>query len=391
MKKLFYIAILLIILFEVANVYFIMPFPGSQKMNTVELAHFLSSWKLVIRLLLYTMLAVGLFPAMRSRWWLSTLCILLAGFVSWVFNFKMTASSIFKVMAKKEFAPAQTSKVDTNRLVVAVEINGDARAYPIQYIAYHHRVFDTVGGKVIMVTYCSVCRTGRVFEPVVNGVQEQFKLVGMDHFNAMFEDKTTHSWWRQENGVAVAGKLKGSQLNEVPCVQMSLADWFRLHPKGIVLQPDPAFKARYDRLTDYDNGRRKSSLEGTDFGSWKDKSWVIGVADGKMRRAYDWNSLKTKNYVSDTFNGKKIILWLDQKHQSFFAYYLPSNIQSAAGMKVNADNSIQEAEDYIIYANGMLGWRHSGKTEQLKPVTAYQEFWHSWRTFNPQTSKYGVK
>jgi hypothetical protein len=49
-----------------------------------------------------------------------------------------------------------------------------------------------------------------VFSPVVDGRSETFRLVGMDHFNAMFEDASTHSWWRQANGEAIAGPSKGS-------------------------------------------------------------------------------------------------------------------------------------------------------------------------------------
>jgi hypothetical protein len=48
-----------------------------------------------------------------------------------------------------------------------------------------------------MVTYCTVCRTGRVYGPIINGKKETFRLVGMDHFNAMLEDATTKSWWQQ--------------------------------------------------------------------------------------------------------------------------------------------------------------------------------------------------
>lgn len=59
-----------------------------------------------------------------------------------------------------------------------------------------------------MVTYCTVCRTGRVYSPMVNGKLETFRLVGMDHFNAMFEDASTKSWWRQSNGDCIAGPLK---------------------------------------------------------------------------------------------------------------------------------------------------------------------------------------
>ena len=70
-----------------------------------------------------------------------------------------------------------------------------------------------------MITYCTVCRTGRVYSPIVNGKLEKFRLVGMDHFNAMFEDETTKSWWQQATGIAIAGPLKGSRLEEIPSHQ----------------------------------------------------------------------------------------------------------------------------------------------------------------------------
>ncbi len=44
----------------------------------------------------------------------------------------------------------------------------------------------------------------------------------MDHFNAMFEDKTTKSWWRQATGEAISGTKKGVRLPEIPSQQMSL-------------------------------------------------------------------------------------------------------------------------------------------------------------------------
>jgi len=77
------------------------------------------------------------------------------------------------------------------------------------FIGYHHQVRDTIAGAPVLVSYYTVCRTGRVFCPAVKGDPEVFRLVGMDHFNAMFEDATTHSWWRQANGQAIIGPRKG--------------------------------------------------------------------------------------------------------------------------------------------------------------------------------------
>ena len=107
------------------------------------------------------------------------------------------------------------------------------------FLGYHHHIQDVVGGSPVLVTYCTVCRTGRVFEPVVNGKQETFRLVGMDHFNAMLEDATTKSWWRQATGEAVSGKLKGQKLPEVFSTQTLLATWLLLHPASKIMQADP--------------------------------------------------------------------------------------------------------------------------------------------------------
>ena len=49
MKKLFYIGILLLVGFELANVYFILPMPGSQEMDSVGLAHYLYTWRWGLR------------------------------------------------------------------------------------------------------------------------------------------------------------------------------------------------------------------------------------------------------------------------------------------------------------------------------------------------------
>ena len=131
-----------------------------------------------------------------------------------------------------------------------------------------------------MITYCTVCRTGRVFEPIVDGKYEKFRLVGMDHFNAMFEDVTTKSWWRQVTGEAITGKLKGQQLPEVFSTQTSLAEWLQLNPNSLIMQADSAFIKSFDTTGNYESGKSKKALTGTDSLSWKDKSWVIGVKGG---------------------------------------------------------------------------------------------------------------
>jgi hypothetical protein len=48
--------------------------------------------------------------------------------------------------------------------VLAVEVAGEARAYPVQILIWHEIVNDTVGGVPIAVTYCPLCNSALAFD-----------------------------------------------------------------------------------------------------------------------------------------------------------------------------------------------------------------------------------
>ncbi len=376
MKRFFWFGIIGLLLFEIANVYFIMPMPGSQQMNSIDLAYFLYKWRWIFRGLFAVMIFIGLFRSQWKRRWLLFFPIAIVAAVIYMANFVMAADAMFKQPKQLLLVSAGSNKVDSNRLVIGVSINGEAKAYPIRFLGYHHHIQDTVGGEPIMVTYCTVCRTGRVFEPVVNGKKEKFRLVGMDHFNAMLEDATTKSWWRQVTGEAIAGKLKGQQLPEVFSTQTSLAEWLQLNPSSLIMQADSAFIKSYDTTMKYESGASKSKLTGTDSLSWKDKSWVIGVKAGKERKAYDWNQLKAERIIQDKMGNTLLLLVVSKDNRSFFAFERPDD---NSGFSLISDTIIYNNHHFRIDGKGI------DTAYSLKPLPASQEFWHSWRTFNPGT------
>lgn len=382
MKKIFYIGLAGIFLFEILKVYFIMPMPGSQEMDSINLAYFLHTNRWVFRTLFVLMIVAGSMSAFRSRYkWIAVACMLLTVTVIYFFNFKMTADKMFLQPVNVVLKSQQENTLPGSRLVIGIENNGEAKAYPVEFLAYHHQVQDTVGGKKVMVTYCSVCRTGRVFEPVINGQNEKFRLVGMDHFNAMFEDATTKSWWRQTTGEAITGKMKGSKLTEIESRQMRIDKFFELYPNGYVMQTDEASDMNYDSLARFEQGKSKGRLTRTDSLSWKDKSWVIGVQVGSAYKAYDWNVLKKKRIINDVINQTPVVIALSDDEQSFVAFERPS----AMNFTIRHDTLYADQTAY-----NFSGFSVSDLNDSLPPlkrIQSYQEFWHSWRTFHPGTLK----
>ena len=55
---------------------------------------------------------------------------------------------MFKQPKQLLLVNAESNKVDPNRLVIGVSINGEAKAYPIQFLGYHHHIQDTVGANL---------------------------------------------------------------------------------------------------------------------------------------------------------------------------------------------------------------------------------------------------
>ncbi len=380
MKKFFYAGLAGLALFEILQVYFIMPMPGSQGLESAGVAYFLHTWRWGFRVLFFLMIVAGARTAFGIRCrWLPAAALLLAMLVAWVFNFRLTAESMFRQPQILSVAPRERSAVEENSVVIGVERNGEAKAYPIRFLVYHHQVPDSVGGMPVLVTYCSVCRTGRVFDPTVNGKPETFRLVGMDHFNAIFEDRATGSWWRQATGEAIVGPLKGTTLPEIPFEQRTVREWLALHPHGLIMQPDPTSLDGYDSHGAFERGESTSALTGTDHGSWNDKSWVVGIDVAGAAKAYDWNRLKDARVINDRIGGTPIVLALATDQQSFSAFERPDG-SATFTMDDNVLSSAGHAYD-------LAGRDLADPQRYLKKLRASQEFWHSWRTFHPGTSQ----
>lgn len=379
MKKAFYLGLVVLAAFEVANVYFIMPLPYSQRARSVDLAYFLYTWRWAFRIASGLLIVAGA----RAIWVgggrriLPTLLAVPTAAILYFTNFQMAADRIFLAPDAVRMAPVETNVVDPARLVVGIEMNGEARAYPVQFIGYHHQVRDSIAGTPILITYCTVCRTGRVFSPVVEGRAEKFRLVGMDHFNAMFEDETTKSWWRQATGEAVVGPRKGAVLEELPSRQVTLAQWIALHPETLIMQPDSTLADKYSASFDYETGRSRSALTGTDTGSWNEKSWVVGIVIDSVAKAYDWNRLRREGVINDQVGATPIVLVLASDNASFFAFERPDTA-----------TRFTRRSDSLVVGDRAYSFRGEGTAGRLKPVSASQEFWHSWRTFHPATERY---
>ncbi len=132
--------------------------------------------------------------------------------------------------------------------VIGLDIDGDARAYPLRIMTWHEIVNDTVGGKPVAVTYCPLCNAAIVFDAKVDGRAHSFGTTGkLRNSDLIMYDRATESWWQQFTGEAIAGAHLGKKLMQVPARLESWADFRTRHPGGKVLVPNNPDMRAYGR------------------------------------------------------------------------------------------------------------------------------------------------
>jgi len=352
----------------------------------LDLAHFMWSNIKYFRIILIAILALlvwNMSAGERSAILIPSIILAaLWGGIYWLFNLYWVGKHKFDPLKNPTFRSADENKVQLTQQVMGVNWKGVQKAYPVSMLFYHHQVPDTVGNHPVWATYCGLCRSGRVYDRLVDGQALDFGLVGAITFNAVFKDLQTGSWWRQETGEAVKGKHTGKVLEDVPMEQMSLENWLAKHPDSKVLQYDPTYQKKYDFLTSLMNYE-------VSFPGWMRQETprlVIGLEIDGESKAYDWETLQKKRMVMDMVGGKHLMILSSADGTSPFAY---ERTVDGKNLKFELDG------DVLTDTNTQSTWNLFGKCtagklegKQLSSIQNYQQFIRAWASFHPDSTYY---
>ncbi|MBX3102652.1 MAG: DUF3179 domain-containing protein, partial [Bacteroidetes bacterium] len=215
------------------RLYLMMPFPGSQEIpDTIGYAYFLYNWYFVLRLLGIAAIIGALVYSRHSRATRIASAILLVltlGLV-WVESNWMNPERMFREMPVVEPRPGTAAGWPDSLRVIGVISGDSAVATPVYVAAYHHRIPLQLGGQKLWITYCSMCGTGTVFDLTADRYRSlRFRLIGMNRYNALFEDEETGTWWHQDTGEAIYGTRKGDALPMYTSETLPWKEWRTRH------------------------------------------------------------------------------------------------------------------------------------------------------------------
>ena len=191
-----------------------------------------------------------------------------------------------------EFRSADGSDLPSDELIIGLNINGDARAYPAGLLYHREMVNDTVGGVPVLVTWCPLCYTALVHERRVDGSAAVFGNQGALYKGAMtWYDHATGSVWSQPLGEAIAGPLVGSSLELMPSQLTTWEQWLATNPSSRILTskvPSAPYK-----------GRRP------------DADHVAGVVVGKYAVAWPYLSVIDAGSITAEIGGIDVVINVD--------------------------------------------------------------------------------
>jgi len=137
------------------------------------------------------------------------------------------------------FEPVGQTNLEPNVPVLSLELNGDARAYPLSILMWHEIVNDVVGGEPVIITFCPLCNSGAAFRATINGEVHHFGTSGMlRHSDMVMYDRQSESWWQQFTGEAIVGSLTGTELEWLAVRMESIERFEERYPEGAVLIPN---------------------------------------------------------------------------------------------------------------------------------------------------------
>ena len=288
--------------------------------------------------------------------------------------------------------------------VVAVEVNGEAKAYPIEILVWHEIVNDTIGGVPVTVTFCPLCNTAIAFDRRLDGTTYDFGVSGnLRYSDLVMYDRQTESWWQQITGRAIVGELTGKKLTAIPAAMVSFADFRSTHPKGQVLSRDTGFLKPYGRnpYLGYDDISRSPFLffEEVD-GRLPAMERVVTVTLNGEDAAYPFNVLAELKVVEDTVGGKPIVVFHQPGTISPFArgeedigaagVFAPTLDGKTLKFNVTDEGTIVDTETQSQW--NVLGRAIAGPLtgKQLQSIVNGNHFWFAWAVFKPDTRVFSL-
>ena len=289
--------------------------------------------------------------------------------------------------------------------VIALEIGGEAKAYPLAMLIRHEIVNDVLGGIPVAVTYCPLCNTALVFDRRVGGGVLDFGTSGnVRKSDLVMWDRQTESWWQQITGEAIVGDLTGTRLKVIAAQILSFSDFRDAYPEGLVLSREtgiyPAGTYEVAPYAGYDREGGQPFLFGDDVDPRLPAlERVLTVEIAGEAIIYPFSDLRITPVINDVVGGRDVAVFYTGDTLSPFAgtSAAPRRPVGSTGVFDPVADGLSltftVSEGVIVDEQTGSAWSILGEAltgplagTKLEPIVHGNHFWFAWAAFRPDTA-----
>jgi Protein of unknown function (DUF3179) len=311
----------------------------------------------------------------------------------------LTHVNIFEIMFhpydSPAFGPIASAQIDADDKVLAVKIGGEAHAYPIRTMGYHHVVNDTVGGEPIAATYCTLCHTGLVWSRLLDGRTLHFRLAGINNGNALIRDEETSTIWQQSTGQGIFGPLKGRQLGLIHSDELTFSLWTKEQPQGVVLDDDASYASQYDHKDWEQEVERTRTVVDTRQSGIAPHELMLGITIGDSSKAYPVKAILSANMIQDQVAKTPILLVVGPDKASIRVFQTgeaggPMTFVPVPAANPNSQQVIRDVETESTWNFEGCAVEGRLKGQCLKPLDSNKDYWFDWMNHHPATTVFHI-
>jgi hypothetical protein len=336
--------------------------------------------------------------------------------------------------------------IDAREPVIAVEVRGEARAYPLQILTWHEIANDTLGGVPIAVTFCPLCNSAIAFDrripltdealatalandptvevgalddgfradfafqygdapTFVGGLEVTFGVSGfLYNSNLLMFDSQTFTLWSQILGEGNIGTLTGTRLLNYPAQIVAFESFRENFPDALVLSRETGFARDYgaNPYPGYDDVDNPPFLfNGVTDGRLPPKARVVSVELRGDSAAYPFEILEQARVVDDRVGDEPLTVFWQEGTSSALAEGQIAGSRDVGAVGVFSrnlgDRELSFSWNGDAFVDDQTGslWDLSGRAvtgelagSALRPLVHDNTLWFAWAAFKPETRLY---
>ncbi|MDG2174730.1 MAG: DUF3179 domain-containing (seleno)protein [Gammaproteobacteria bacterium] len=272
--------------------------------------------------------------------------------------------------------------------IFGVEVNGVAKAYPREYVAWHHIVQDDFGGTPVLASWCALCGSGAAYINHLkdaNGAPRHFEMVGSSGNNVQFGFRDSGDSMQQAMGEFFQGPLKGVKLERAYTLHATWGEWKEKFPDSELMLPESGRQEAYDHykpMVPVAFNRFRGAL--TEDKRRPTHDLVVGLDIGGGYKAYPLAELEKQTLVNDKVGSAPVLMTYvpDTDTAMAFLRIVDCKVLSFNEGVMGKIMDAQTSSTWNVMGEAVAGPMKGTKLDLLPPLPS---FWFSWAQFYPET------